>query len=440
MMTMLSGTQIEDVVRIANSTDLPNFSEPGTGKTLTTIGAIEAMDFQSGVIICPPVATTMWRNTLEYELGATVQLIKSANDVLDRDADFWVGSYAMGVAHQETLNSYLNGGVLVVDESQYVKSAEAQRAMALFGPRNDGEGGIYEGSGQCWLLSGTPVERYYDDLWSQLRATHPEVLQRYNALELREFQAKFCQMNERTYARGNITKVVSTGNNNARLLNKMVYKDIGAIRRTMEEVEPGMPEARHRLVNTTVGLSRELKDALSHLTDEEIDLRLQQGGDELVTIRRLIGMAKVGSVVEYVHSLGVPLLVGFWHTDVGKALWEGLAARGMFCSYIDGATPVGKRDEMRDAFIAGNTPMMIGQIQAMGVAMDGLQRACNHVVFAELDWSAAKMEQFYKRVRRRGQEKGVQVDYCVFDCPVDNALLRVAAAKTNGHLALHRKD
>lgn len=439
MKTSLLPTQIEDVDQIVHGEDVPNFSLPGTGKTLTTIGAIDRLRIHTGVVVCPPVATSMWVEALEGELGASVQLLKTRETEVNRNADFWVMSYGVVIDQAPALFGRPRGA-LVVDESHYVKSSEAGRTQAIFGHDCSGAGGLYEDSEQCWCLSGTPVERYADDLWSQLRATQPEALDKYGAITLAGFQRQFCRMEYKSYGSDKqITKYVSVGNQSERLLNRMLYTDIGAIRRTMAEVDPYMPEVKFRTIFTPAKVTQELKDIVAGKTEHEIMEMIIAGGDAITRARRLMGMAKLKGVMDYVKEQAKDhqVLVGFWHTDVGTEIYKQLTKAGYPANLIYGGTSAPARDRIKKRFIDGEIDVLVGQMQAMGVAMDGLQHAGSHVILAEDDWSAAKVEQFYKRLARKGQRDHVQVDFCNSGEAVDTALVKIRQRKDMGARLIH---
>ena len=240
MKTELFPTQREDVEKYLGLEDLPNFSKAGTGKTITAIAAVEALKLQSGLVVCPTIAQVMWEKKLEEELGAKVQRLETGRTEIDKTADFIVCTYGLIKPHFDSLLSRDNDA-LICDESHRLKGPDSQRTKAVFGDEHDGEGGLYESSQYCLTLTGTPIERYADDLWSQLRATQPDALYKYGALTLDAFQRQFCRMELKEYAEGAVLKRVSVANQNEALLNRMLYKDIGAIRRTIADVAPYMP-------------------------------------------------------------------------------------------------------------------------------------------------------------------------------------------------------
>jgi SNF2 family DNA or RNA helicase len=213
----------------------------------------------------------------------------------------------------------------------------------------------------------------------------------------------------------------------------MLYTDIKAIRRTMSEVDPYMPEVTERNIYTKAKVTAELKALLVGRTEQQIMDMILAGGQEITRARQLMGLSKLDAVSSYISEQATdhPVVVGFWHTSVGTKLEDLLEPR-FRVGYIDGSTSAAKRERVKQAFIAGDLDVLIGQIAAMGIAMDGLQFAGDHVVFAELDWSAAKHEQFYKRLARKGQVKHVQVDYCTSLETVDTALEKIRFRKAQG--------
>ncbi len=434
MKSKLFPTQIVDSEKMASQQDLPNFSQPGTGKTISTLAAFEQTGFETGLICCPVIAAPMWQENIERELGAKAQILSTKSTSPKRGVDFFITTYGLVTAHFDEMFEF-QPDALILDESHYLKNSEADRTRAIFGEACDGIGGLYQVCRQCWPLSGTPIERYADDLWSQLRATQPEFLQRYRALDLAEFQETFCRMMLKEYGNGAVQKWQSVGNQNTGLLNRMLYKDIGIVRRTMDEVEEHMPPVTMREVSVKAKITMELRDALRGLSEEQIAELLVNGSEKGASLHRLTGIAKLPDTISYIKEIAKHrhVLVGFWHRDVGEEIYTQLAKGKCDVSYIDGSTTLPTRYNIRRQFIDGDIDVLVGQISAMGNALDGLQGAGNHVIFAEDTWAPSKIEQFWKRLWRLGQKRHVQVDFCRSNLPVDAAIRRVREDKMMGN-------
>lgn len=429
MRTKLTDEQVEDVEKIAQAIDLPNFSKPGAGKTFTTIGAVERMGFNNGVVVGPPSSMMMWQETLERELdGCYAQWLQTKDTQIDPLADFYVLTYAVLEAHFSAL---MQGkyGFITADESHYLKTPKSKRTIAMYGPKTDGAGGLYETGEQFWNLTGTPIDRYADDLWAQLRPTQPEVLQKYGVLEREKFERTFCIMQYKLFGKMKQGKWRSIRNQNERVLNRMLYDEIGAIRRSVLNVP-----VKFREVTVSCPLTGDLRRYLAGKTLEEIEEAILKGGDEINEARQLVGLGKMKDSVDYIHGVAKrqPVLVGYWHTAVGKELTARLQAKKLVAHRIGGDVTQTRRELYRRAFNAGEVDVIVGQIASMSESMNLQEHGC-YVIIAEDDWSAAKIEQFYKRVARKGQHNEVQVDFLrAHGIPVDDALRNVRENKREG--------
>jgi len=73
---------------------------------------------------------------------------------------------------------------------------------------------------------------------------------------------------------------------------------------------------------------------------------------------------------------------------------------------ITGSESPRRKEEHRQAFIRGDTPLLILSLRS-GEGMDGLQQNCSIVIFGELDWSPQVHRQIIGRLHRQGQMESV---------------------------------
>lgn len=426
MKTTLFPTQEEDVRKIANGVDVPNFSKPGTGKTLTTIGVIDDLKLYGGLITCPSIATYMWKAKLEEELGATVQRLDTKKTVV-KPADFYVASHAIIPSFWHKLIRR-KLPVIVLDECHKAKTPRSLLARTMFGEDLTGKGGLYECSEQFFNLSGTPIKRYANDLWAVLRATQPEILASIGALSHEEFSRQFCRYDHRK--RGNKIELVVVDSQNERLLNQMIYEWIGAIRRTKADVAPYMPPSSERIISIEGYNDQALKVLLKGKSHAQIMQMIEEDDMAMSTARRLLGQAKVKGAIDYItEEMEIePLIAGYWHNDVGLDIFNSIKGRG-HVAIINGQTPPSARERIRSDFIKGNLDVIVGQMGAMGEAMDGLQHGCSRVIVIEDDWSPGTVEQFIDRVDRMGQQYPVIVDYLRIDNELEEIIRNVRTNK-----------
>lgn len=405
----------------------------GTGKTVTSLEAAKRVGSEFVVVIAPPIALPMWQREAEAYLGGKAQILKTGSTKIDPDAKIVVVSYAIAQKRKDELRDELSYGeatVLICDESHALKNPKAKRTAAVLG-----KGGIASGAVYSWLLTGTPITRWNDDMFAFMcRADIPGMKQRCGGVALERFQMRFTVRQERKFpgARWPVKMVV--GNRNVEELADWVYNGGHALRVDLDEVFKDMPPLTTNAYVIPLDASAELKAKLAEVKKMKLaDLQKAVENKEpaLATIRREIGMAKVkaaaNEIAERVES-GQNILVGAWHTDVIDALDAELLKRGYTVGVIDGRKSSAHKEDICGAWNAGHLQVIVGQIAAMGVSLN-LQQGGSQIVVVEEDWSPTIMDQFYARLWRYGQEKHVHVDILRGDNKLEEAVARIASTK-----------
>jgi SNF2 family DNA or RNA helicase len=73
--------------------------------------------------------------------------------------------------------------------------------------------------------------------------------------------------------------------------------------------------------------------------------------------------------------------------------------------------------------------IFLGQIDAAGVGIDGLQNVCDHVVFAEPAWTPGANEQAIDRCHRIGQHNNVLAQFLVVEGSLDERIIAAVLEK-----------
>lgn len=433
-MITLSPDQIEDAIRMASTPDLPNFSKAGTGKTHTTLEAIKRFGSNSNLIIAPRIALHWWAQQAKEYLGADARVMKTGSSPLA--GDVLVTTYGLARTARSRLYEHFKEGTLTLDESHNVANPEAKQTQAVFGNHADLRGGLAERFDTVWALSGTPVQNFANDLYTQTACLHPDVYERYGIKNYEQFCAKFTFKKRKQFHPNMqpVMKIVSSANEVT--LQKIVYQDIGAIRR---EENSDLPTLNERDLVVSVKLTKELRDACKGMTEEQITSQINDPDSVIAKVWRLIGLAKVEPVVPHVGdaSKSGPVLLGCWHRDVMTAYEERLARLGFRVVQVNGSTSPSKLEPIREAFNNGEIDVLVGQMKAMGTSWN-LQEASRHIVLAETYPSPSVVEQFYKRVYRRGQGRNCTLDIVVADHDVDKALNEVRKRKEKSDDKINR--
>lgn len=141
---------------------------------------------------------------------------------------------------------------------------------------------------------------------------------------------------------------------------------------------------------------------------------------EISAAREEVALAKVGMVVEHVEKLvdsDEPVICFGYHKSVIRDIKARLEKKGIRVGVITGDVNPNKRQDIVDAFQDGELDVILGNIIAMGVGLT-LTRA-RFVVFAELDWVPALIEQAEDRAWRHGQLNAVIIQHLVVDGSIE---------------------
>ena len=435
--------QIEDAQFLAASPGVKGcFSGMGSGKTLTALEAVDLAtqddDETHVIIVGPPISLFMWKEEFEEHLGLDAQILKTGKTPIDPLAGAWVMSYEIATTRKEELKQ-LGAKVLICDESHALKNTKAKRTKAILGRH-----GLVEACAYSFLLTGTPVTRYNDDIFSFMcRAGAAQLKDKIGKVDMARFQLRYCITQKKTFSKfQKFPTVVTVGNRNTEELNEMLFAGGMAVRRELADVWAAMPPITINHLQVRLDADAELKAMLKGLekqTMTQIQQDLANKEEHLATIRRRLGLAKVKhsvtEIIDRVEAGITPILVGCIHHDTIDALRDELRAKGIAVQTIDGRTPPAARQNRVDAFNSGdNLQVLIGQIQAMGVSLN-LQGG-SHIICVETDWSPAIMDQFYARCHRLGQANHVHVDIFESDTKLDKAIRRINATKRAGQATI----
>lgn len=359
-----------------------NADDPGLGKTLQAIAAVELVGARTVLVVCPASVRSSWR---EHTRGAA--------------ATYTIISYngASYIAVREALAPHYDVGIF--DEIHFCKNMESQRTQAIFGA---GEKGLARRCDYIWPLTGTwapngrPIE-----LYPVLRALHPAFADMSFAAYANRYCGAFWD------GRGFNAKGATRLEELAQLLRQGNFM----LRRTENEA---FPERLDPLVERVpIDLTPEDLAGVIAAEDEIVGGRearvsatyekFSAMGDT-ARLQRLLGLAKVPHVLAYVDELlegGTPKVVLFaHHLDVIEAFRARYS--GECVVYRGGMSDAGK-DAVITAFGTSGVRVFIAQDQAAGTGINGLQRIASRCVFAEPSWTPGDTFQRIRRLQRIGQ-------------------------------------
>ena len=145
------------------------FWEQGCGKTLPVIKAIEYYQKKS-LIVCPKTVTVSWAE--QFETFSDVQPViitgpakKRKKMLLDKSNTFIINYDLLKTMELDLIS--IRFDIIVFDESQYIKTPGSQRSKAAFR--------IAKNIKKRILLTGTPITRSAEDIFSQFKILDPSI-------------------------------------------------------------------------------------------------------------------------------------------------------------------------------------------------------------------------------------------------------------------------
>jgi SWI/SNF-related matrix-associated actin-dependent regulator 1 of chromatin subfamily A len=378
----------------------------GLGKTLMAIEAMKTLILTSGLIICPLGVRRTWVKVLSDQYPQAI--VKELTTIRSIPYPKAINIINYDIAWREPIVEALktHWPVLIADESHFLKSIEAKRTKAILG-----RGGVHNFCDRRWMMTGTPVLNRPIELYPILRSLCPDTLGVFR--DYYRYAYRYCAAFRDAF--GFNTDGASNLKELAQLLSPIM------LRRMKEDVLPQLPEIRYEKIYL------EPTDKLINLTKEE-----EIADDTTVlSIRHAVGLLKVKPAIIHIEEVleTKPKIVVFtWHKDVAHALKDRFKTKAVL---FTGEEDVTEKEEAKEAFIQDpGVRIFIGQLEAAGIGIDGLQHVCDTCIFVEMYSVPGKIKQAVDRLRRIGQEKGVLAQFLVAEDSVDEKTVDSLAAKS----------
>lgn len=420
--------------------------QPGLGKTPVAICFANELRAKRILVLCPAAVRLQWvkriREWTTLRWPYTVHTILVGRHGVHPNAEWTVASYDL--ARTEPIGRALaktHYDLLILDEAHYLKTIDSKRTRAVFGGGLERQFEAFANCSERILgLTGTPLPN---------RPREAYTLSRGLCFDSIDFMSEECfseRFNpsirgEKIDPRTGETKVYideRTGRH-AELQNRLRANFM--TRHLKRDVMPQLKLPVYDLIQLEeTGAVKQALEAESLL---EIDPENLEGADvstlgHIATVRLMMGVALAPQVADYVDMLidgGEEKLVLFaWHVQVLDILQNRLEKHGVL--RIDGSTGTAKRNHYIELFqVDKRYQIMLGNILAMGIGVDGLQNVSSHALIAEPDWVPGNNIQAFDRLDRGGQRQQVQGD--IFVAPGSFAEKILASALRKGQ-TIHR--
>jgi SWI/SNF-related matrix-associated actin-dependent regulator 1 of chromatin subfamily A len=415
--------------------------QPGLGKTNQAIGIANEMHANNVLVICPASIRLQWllriRDLTTMPWPYIMHPILSSRSGVHPHANWTVAGFEM--ASTEPITRALTSrwyDLLIIDEAHYLKESDSRRTKAVF--LGDAEKGIPSIASRCAkvvALTGTPLPNRPREAFTLAKNLCHESIdwlnehafaERFNPRQKKQTKHGAVFVDER---RGRFPEL------GARLrANFMVRRE--------KHGQHGVMKQLHMPIYDIIQLEKTgpVKQALEAESLLEIDPENFQGKDakalgHIATVQRMMGVALAPQIADYIEMLldgGEEKLVLFAkHIEVLDIFESRLKKRGVL--RVDGRTSANMKQKLINQFVTDpKIAVMAGNMLAMGVGTDGLQKVSNHVLIAEPDWVPGNNMQAIDRLDRGGQRDQVQAD--IFVAPNSIAERVLASALRKGRM------
>lgn len=387
--------------------------EPGLGKSAQAIVAARDNREEKILVLCPASVKYHWANEIQkWDLGASVCLINGST-WKHVPSKYTIINYDL--IHKPGVAKHLlkmQFDVLILDEAHYLKNSRAKRTKTVYS-----HNGLADNAVRVWLLTGTPVLNRPVEIFPMLRRFIPERLGRYS--DYMSFTKRFCAAYQGKWG---------WDDSGASHLEELAsYLDGFMLRRLKKDVMDDLPDKIYQKIIFDAPTA-----AVKSLVKREAAEYREDMLGAFSTLRQEVGLAKLPLVLEHLENLleeTDKVIVFAHHRKVLETLRVRLKNYNPVLLY-GGLTAQQKQKTVDDFVTDRNKRIFLGQIDAAGTGIDGLQKVANTVVFAEISWVPGQIRQAIDRCHRIGQKNKVLVQFLMMKGGIDEQIYDSVGSKT----------
>jgi SWI/SNF-related matrix-associated actin-dependent regulator 1 of chromatin subfamily A len=420
-----------------------NGDQPGLGKTPTSIAYCNEREAQRVLVIVPASVRLQWAERIKE--WSTIPMVKvstmlKVKDGIHPTAHYQIVSYdaARNPAIMRAISKY-QWDVLICDEAHKMKNINALTTRAIIGNnRGDYQHGEHKMKAiahycrEHLALTGTLLLNRPSEAYVLFRFFDWEAI---DFMSEEKFKERYNRQADMKTIEGKRFKLESTSLE-SELQNRLRVNVMA--RHEKKDVLTFMKPPRYTVVRCEENGAVQGALAVEGLLGISID-EIQTTKDfeilgHIAEARRLMGIALAPQIAEYAKDFlegsDEKLVIFGWHLDVLDIFENELSRFGTV--RVDGRKSAQARQNAVDDFIRDSkVRVFIGNIQAAGTGLDGLQQVCSRCYLAEPDWVPAQNEQAVSRLDRFGQENVVTAEIFVAPGSISEKILVRALEKMN---------
>lgn len=398
----------------------------GLGKTVQTIAfLLNKAAVGASLVVAPASVLMNWsRELARFAPSLNVIVLNEQDDRADAlselgEYDIVLTTYGLLVREKDTLAS-VSWNVVCLDEAHTIKNRGTKMSDAAMALK----------ASSRVILTGTPVQNYLGELWNLFQFLNPGLLGSYES-----FQRKF------------IAPIENSEDKDRQAQLKRIIQPF-MLRRTKAEVVDELPEKTEIFRTVPMSVAETVAYETMRLeAKNELDADNKLNMNALAAITRLREAAcamslvkngwteepsKVAAVRELIGDIvsgGNSVLVFSQFTGFLDIVSAALEKDDIAHFYLQGSTPLKKRQEMVSEFQHGEKPVFLISLKAGGLGLN--LTGANYVIHLDPWWNPAIEQQATDRAYRIGQQQNVTVYHLIAANTIEEKILRLHKTKQN---------
>lgn len=394
--------QVADVDKMMGMQHFLNANPMGLGKTPETIRYLKEQGARTVLIVTPKIIRQQWQYQLQVWGGFDSEIYEQQKVIPE---GIWIVNYDK-LRNEKTRLKFrrFQWEYLILDEAHKIKSRASMQTKAV----------KELPAAHRIALTGTPILRYVDDLWSILHFLDES----YSGISYWAFRDYFCEMQHTPWG-DNITGLTR---NSAKVAILQQLMDFVSIRNNAVEVAHGKISEVVRLPMSKK--QRELYRKEKDLLLDQLPENLTIANGAVLTMRLMQTTSWPGLYIENEpgpkfewiletcsNNPKEKFVVFSVFEKTISALVVYLNSNGVSAVSITGKNKADENEMHKRLFVDKNVQVLAGTIGAMGQGYDELQKVCRLMIVIDRDWSPEIMSQAEDRLHRMGQDNPVNIYY-----------------------------
>ncbi|EAR99255.2 SNF2 family amine-terminal protein (macronuclear) [Tetrahymena thermophila SB210] len=416
--------------------------EMGVGKTIQAICLAFAYLknlSKKMIVICPSSLKFYWKQEINKwyrvilngrQVSQFIQVFQASNDQIEQQTKILICSYDIIQSAINKIEKY-NAFLGIADEAHYLKNPDTKRSKAIIPYLKQLKHVI--------LLTGTPAFAKPQEMYSLVSILRPDVFTNFL-----DYGKRYCNPKKSNFHNG----LDYSGSSNELELHYLLTRYM-MIRRLKKDVLNELPDKKRKKikVSTDSSIQSQIAQILKKVKDKTLQILMnpppnQQFQNEpdsyfngnhgssqfqsLKTCYMLSGLAKQQQVLNYLEELlkSVDKVIVFAeHIQILDNIEKFANDRKKKYIRIDGSV----RDEEKSIRVQSfeNNKNISIAILSFGAASLGITlTSASNILFAEMHWTPAIMEQAEDRAHRIGQKNPVTCHYLIGEGTLDNMLYK----------------